>query len=231
MLLTVNEIAKAMDLSCVRTYHTKADIKELVESAIRYKTGQVSVLQWHLPLVKDMVKTHAEIHVVGNVSFPSGSDSASLKVIQTKEMVATGCDEVDMVINVGKLRSGDFAEVEEEIKLVVGAADGLPVKVILELPYLNAKEIEAGCEMCIRAGATFVKTGSGWVEKGTTVEDIKFLKSIVGDRIKIKAAGGIRDLDTLVGMYREGASRFGVNLKSGKSILDECNARGGSVTY
>ncbi len=230
MILTVKDIAQMMDLSCVRTYNTKEDIVDLVLNAQQYETGQVSVLQCFIPLTRQLLKDTPTIKVVGNVSFPSGSNSTTLKVVQTTEMVLAGCDEIDVVMNVGMLRSGEFAEVEVDIKAVIQAASGLPVKVIIERPYLTLDEVKTACEICIDSGATFVKTGTGWADKGTTIEDIHYIKSIVGERIKIKASGGIRDLETLVAMYRAGARRFGVNLKSGKSILDECIALGGSIS-
>lgn len=230
MILTVREIAQMMDLSCVRTYHNKEDIVDLVRKAQQYEAGQVSILQCFIPLTRKLLKDTPTIKVVGNVSFPSGSDSTTLKVAQAREMAAAGCNEIDVVMNVGMLRSGELAEVEADIKAVIQAASGLPVKVIIERPYLTLDEVKTACEICINSGATFVKTGTGWADKGTTIEDIHYIKSIVGERIKIKASGGIRDLDTLVAMYREGARRFGVNLKSGKSILDECLALGGKIS-
>ncbi len=231
MIFTVKNIAQMMDLSCVRTYNTKDDIADLVRNAQQYETGQVSVLQCFIPLTKQLLKSTPTIKVVGNVSFPSGSDSTTLKVAQTKEMVQAGCNEIDVVMNVGLLRSGEFAEVKSDIVAVIEACSGLPIKVIIERAYLSLDEVKAACEICIDSGATFVKTGTGWADKGTTIEDIQYIKSIVGNRIKIKASGGIRDLETLVAMYREGARRFGVNLKSGKSILDECLAMGGSISF
>ncbi|MHC1784213.1 MAG: deoxyribose-phosphate aldolase [Anaerolineaceae bacterium] len=221
MTLTVYDIANMIDLSCVRTNSKKSDIDDLVENAIRYRFGQVSIMQSFIPEVKKMLQGHPGIHLVGNVSFPSGSDATAVKVFQAGEMVAAGCDEIDMVLNVGKLLSGEFAEVEQDVAAVVKAAGGLPVKVIIEISYLNQREVEFACETAIKAGAAFVKTGTGWADKGTTVEDVKLVKSIVGDRIKIKASGGIRSLATLLEMYKHGACRFGVNLKSGKSIIAE----------
>ena len=229
MKLTVNEIAGMIDLSCVRTYSSRQDILELVENAKNFNFGQVSVMQCFLPLTKELLKGFPGIHIVGNVSFPSGSDTTTVKVFQAREMVAAGCDEIDMVLNVAYLRSGMDAEAAEDLKAVIAAAGGLPVKVIIEVSYLTPAEVERACRICVDCGATFVKTGTGWAEKGTTVEDIKLIHSIVGDRIKIKASGGIRNLDTLLEMYRYGARRFGVNLKSGLAIIEECLARGGSV--
>lgn len=231
MLLTVNDIAQMIDLSCVRTNCCEKDITKLVENARKYKIGQVSVMQCFIPHVKKLLKNDPDIKTVGNVSFPSGSDSTSLKIEQTKEMISEGCDEIDMVINVGKLLSGNYSEVEEDVRVVVEAANKLPVKVIIETPYLNRNEIEKACEISINSGAAFVKTGTGWAQKGTTVDDVKLIKSIVGDRIKIKASGGIRDLKALVEMYKFGARRFGVNLISGEKILDECIKNAGSITF
>jgi deoxyribose-phosphate aldolase len=162
--------------------------------------------------------------VIGNVSFPSGSDTTSVKVFQAKEMVAAGCDEIDMVINVGMLRSGLLNEVEQDVCAVVEAAHPLPVKVIIEIMYLTQDEVKQACEIVVRSGAAFVKTGSGWTPRGTTLQDVQLVKSIVGERIKIKASGGIRSLEDLVAMYRAGARRFGINLKSGIEIVQACLA-------
>ncbi|NLH97830.1 MAG: deoxyribose-phosphate aldolase [Clostridiaceae bacterium] len=229
MVLTVRDIAQMFDLSCVRTNSNEADIKALAENARRYDCGHVSVMQCFVPGIKELLSDRPDIKVIGNVSFPSGSDSTSVKVFQAVELRDAGCDELDMVINVGKLLSGRYREVEDDVRAVVEAADGLPVKVIIEVSCLGRKEIEMACEISIRAGAAYVKTGTGWMPGGTTTEDIKLIRSIVGDRIKIKASGGIRTLDTLLEMYRLGVTRFGVNMRSGIAILDECIARGSEV--
>ena len=229
MKLTVKDIAQMFDLSCVRTNSDENDIRALAESARKYDCGQVSVMQCFIPDIKKLLSDRPDIKVVGNVSFPSGSDTTSVKVFQASEMRDAGCDEIDMMLNVGKLRSGRYKEVEDDVKAVVDIVNGVPVKVIIEVSCLNEKEVEKACEISINAGAAFVKTGTGWMPKGTTIEDVRLIKSIVGDRIRIKASGGIRDLDTLVAMYRMGVTRFGVNMRSGIAILDECIARGGEV--
>jgi len=231
MKLTTQEIAQMIDLSCVRTTSSKSDIEEMAAAARKYQFGQVSVLQCFIPYTRQLLQGAENIHLVGNVSFPSGSDSTTVKVAQAKEMVAAGCDEIDVVINVGKLRSGALSEVEADLKAVVEAVRPLPVKVIIEVMVLTPKEIELACQICLRVGATFIKTGTGWAQRGTTVEDVRMIKATVGERAKIKASGGIRNLDTLVELYRAGARRFGVNLKSGIEILEECIARGGVVEF
>lgn len=229
MLLTVKEIAKMIDLSCVRTISSKMDIEAMAAAAQKYNFGQVSVTQCYIPYTKQLLMNDPQIHVVGNVSFPSGSDSTSLKVLQAKEMLAAGCDEIDVVMNIGMLKSGDLAEVESDVRAVIDTVRPLPVKVIIEIMYLTPNEVKQACEICLRTGAAFVKTGTGWADRGTTVEDVRLVKSYVGESIQIKASGGIRNLDLLIKMYQAGARRFGVNLNSGIKIVEECLALGSGI--
>lgn len=225
MRLDASDIARMIDLSCVRTTSSRSDIDTMVQAASRYGFGHVSVLHCFIPYTKQLLTSTPGVFLVGNVSFPTGSDSTSLKVSQAQELVAAGCDEIDMVINVGKLRSGELAEVEEDVRAVIATVNPIPVKVIIEIMVLNATETAQACAICLRAGAAFIKTGTGWAERGTTVQDVRLVKSLVGDRIQIKASGGIRSLDTLLEMYAAGARRFGVNLKSGIQIMEECLAQ------
>ena len=230
MGITAPEIAKMIDLSCVRTWSDRADIEEMVNAAITYGFGQVSVLHCYIPYTQQLLGGHEGIRVVGNVSFPSGSDSTTLKIAQAQEMLAAGCGEIDMVMNIGRLKSGEFSEVEEDVKAVARVVAPLPLKVIIELMYLTHAQVEQACRICVESGAAFVKTGTGWANRGTTLEDVKLVKSFVGDRIKIKASGGIRDLATLLEMYRAGARRFGVNLKSGIEIVQQAIAAGDVIS-
>ena len=196
----------------------------MVNAARKYGFGQVSVMQCFIPYTKELLKDAPDVRLIGNVSFPSGSDSTSIKVAQAKEMIAAGCDEIDMVMNIGKLRSGELEEVEKDVRAVVETVSPIPIKVIIEIMSLTPEETKQACDICLRTGATFVKTGTGWANRGTTLEDVRLVKSFVGDRIKIKASGGIRDLKMLVEMYKAGARRFGVNLRSGIQIVEECMA-------
>ncbi len=229
MKLIASDIARMIDLSCVRTTSSKADIETMVEAAGRFGFGHVSVLQCFIPYTKQLLAAVPGVFLVGNVSFPSGSDSTSIKIAQAKQLAASGCDEIDMVMNIGKLRSGDLAEVEEDVRAVIAAVDPIPVKVIIEIMVLTPEETAKACTICLRSGATFVKTGTGWAERGTTVEDVRLVKSFVGDRVKIKASGGIRSLDSLVEMFAAGATRFGVNLNSGIKIVEQCLSQGSTV--
>jgi deoxyribose-phosphate aldolase len=222
MLLTAKEIARMIDISCVRTTSSKADIEKMVTAARQYGFGQVSVNQCFIPYTRQLLKGNSNVRIVGNVSFPSGSDSTSLKVAQAKELLTAGCDEIDMVMNIGKLRSKELDEVEADVRAVIETVHPVPVKVIIEVMYLTREETEQACGICVRSGAAFVKTGTGWADRATTLEDVRLVKSFVGDRIKIKASGGIRDLDMLTQMYQAGANRFGVNLKSAIQIVVVC---------
>ncbi len=228
MVLTTADVAKMLDLSCVRMHHTADDIHKMVNAAKEYRCGQVSVLQCYIGLTKELLKGDKDIHVVGNISFPSGSDITELKVFHAKQMVKAKCDEVDMVMNINFLKSGMYREVEEDVKAVRKAVGNIPMKVIIESPILDKELIKKACEICMNAKATFVKTGTGWTEP-TTLEQVQYIKSIVGDNIFIKASGGVKNLDLLAEMYRAGARRFGVNLRGGISLLEECKARGGSI--
>ncbi len=230
MQLSSKDIAKMIDLSCVRTTSSLSDIEEMVNAAKQYGFGQVSVMQCFLPHTRQMIQDAPNIRLIGNVSFPSGSDSTSTKVFQAKEMVAADCDEIDMVMNIGKLRSGFLDEVEVDVRSVLEVVKPLPLKVIIEIMVLTEKEVQQACEICARTGAAFVKTGTGWADRGTKLKDVQLIKSFVGDQIKIKASGGIRSVESLVAMYQAGARRFGINLKSGIQILDDIIRRGDQIT-
>jgi len=227
MILKTSDIAKMYDLSCVRMHHTREDMIELIDVAKKYSCGQVSVLQCFLDMSRELLLDRPDIKLVGNVSFPSGSDDYTLKRFQADQMFGK-CDEIDMVMNVNWLKSGMYKEVEADILAVREVVKDKTLKVIIESPILDDKDIAKACEICINAKADFVKTGTGWTDS-TTVEQVKFIKSVVGDAIAIKASGGVADLGMLAEMYQSGATRFGVNLATGIAILEECDSKGGSV--
>ena len=137
-----------------------------------------------------------------------------------------GVDELDMVINIGAAKSGRFDLVEQDIRAVVETAEGrYPVKSILEIAYLTDDEICRASEAAVRAGVTYVKTGTGWANKPTTVDTIRLIRHAIGDSAKIKAAGGVRTLDTMLAMIDEGCDRFGIGLRSIISIMKEVDQR------
>jgi len=220
MKLTGSEIAQLIDLSAVKAENDDKYIESLVRSAKKYNVVAVFSLPSYIQYVHDLLGDDSNILLGGPVGFPSGGSTSDTKIREATELINIGCQELDMVINIGKLISGRYDEVLDDICGVVDTADGLPVKVILECHYLNDDQIRKACDLCIKAGAAWVKTGTGWAPTGATFHNVELIKFHVGDEIGIKAAGGIRDLETLLGMYRFGVRRFGVGLVSGKKILE-----------
>lgn len=155
------------------------------------------------------------------VGFPSGAHRTETKVQEARLLVEDGVQEMDMMVNVGKLKSGDYEYVKTDLRHVIDAVHPLPVKVILEVAYLDSSEIRRACELSVECGADFVKTSTGWADGGVTSAVVELIKKSVGDAIKIKASGGIRSLDTLISMYKRGVSRFGINLDASVAILNE----------
>ncbi len=228
MNISTNEIARMVDISAVRANSDDEAIDELVSCAVQYHCYLVTVLPAQTLRTKALLAEHGHIRLGGNVGFPSGGQTTTIKAAETRELVAMGCDEIDMVIDIAALLSGRHAHVEADIRAVVDAADRHPVKVILECHYLEAAQIYKGCDLAIQAGAAFVKTGTGWAPSGATLENISLIKGHVGDAIQIKASGGIRDADTLLEMHRRGASRFGISTQSAARIFDSLAARSAS---
>ncbi len=224
MQLTLHDVARMMELSSVRTDVDLAEVRELAEQVKKYNCVIAYVLPCYMPELKTLLEDAPEVGIGGTVGFPSGAHATEIKVAETRQCLADGADELDMVINVGLLRSGRLDRVEDDVRRVIDAADGTPVKVILECHYLTDDQIRQGCEICIRTGAAFVKTGSGWADTGATLHNVTLIKSVVGDRARVKASGGVRDLETLVEMHRRGVTRFGVGLAAGVRILEQCAA-------
>lgn len=217
----LNSLPRMIDISAVRTDVTLEEVYNIIEVAKLYRFICVFAMPSYTPLLIKELKDEPDINVGGVVGFPSGADTTSVKVAQAKELLEMGCDEIDMVINVGALKSGNYDYVKEDIKAIVDIAEGKPVKAILEISYLSDEEIAKGSVLAVEAGVTYVKTGTGWGSKPTTAETIKVIKKAIGDRALIKAAGGARTLESVLAMKHEGCSRFGIGLSSAMNILKE----------
>jgi deoxyribose-phosphate aldolase len=229
MQLAVNDLARMMDLSMVKTDSDLNAVGQLAEQARQLNCCCAYVLPCYVSRLNTLLDDAPDVLVGAAVGFPSGAHATEIKAAEARRCVADGAGELDMVINVGMLRSGQYDFVEQDIKAVIDSAGGTLVKVILETHYLTDDEICRASEICVRAGADFVKTGTGWAETGATLHNIALIKSVVGDDAKVKASGGVRDLNTLLEMYRLGARRFGVNMKAGVGILQECGALSGAA--
>ncbi len=230
MLLTPAKLARLIDISAVQAQHGEQEILEMVRNAREHRFIAVHVLPSWVRFLRERLAGEPDILVGAPVGFPSGGHTTAVKVAEARGLVDDGAQELDMVLNIGKLRSGRYEYVEEDIRAVVGAAGQLPVKVILEVHHLGPDEIKRACELAIAAGAAFIKTSTGWAPSGATLETVRLITSFVGSAIRVKAAGSIRDLETVVAMLEMGVARFGVNLHSSIEILRECGSRpGGGV--
>lgn len=217
----LQSISRMIDISGVRADVSLVEIDKIVNTAIEHNFICAFAMPCFTDVLVRKLSNYEDILVGGVVGFPSGADTTSIKVEQAKAMLRAGVDELDMVINVGALKSKHYQMVSDDIKAVIEVSDGKPVKSILEIAYLDDYEIAKASEIAVEAGVAFVKTGTGWANRPTTVETIQVIKSTIGDTAKIKAAGGVRGLDTVLKMIDAGCSRFGLGLYTAIGLMEE----------
>lgn len=161
----------------------------------------------------------------GAVAFPTGSEPIEVKVAMTRHHISVGAAEIDYVININMLKSGDYAHIAEEARQIIEAAQGKPVKAIIEVTILTDEEIVKVSKCLMEAGVDYIKTGTGTKPNPTKVDHIRLIREGVGDGCMIKAAGGVRDLDTVIEMMKLGVTRFGIGWRSADAIIAELNER------
>lgn len=199
------------DHTVLRAYTPSGVVREFCEEAIAHKAAAVCVNPCHVALVHSLLEGTG-VQTATVIGFPLGANKSCVKALETAEAVKDGADEVDMVINIGALREGNLDLVYEDIKAVVDAAAGkAAVKVIIETCYLTDDEKKTACELCVKAGAAFVKTSTGMGTGGATVHDVELLVKAADGRIKVKASGGVDDRKTAYAMLNAGADRLGVS--------------------
>lgn len=224
MKYTLKQVAKTIDHSLLKPEMTRAEVQAGCEIAKKYDVASVCCKPADVPFCVELLKgTDVEVGTV--VGFPHGSSATETKVFETKLAVSQGATEIDMVINIGWMKSGMYAEVQADIEAVVKAAAGKCVKVILENAYLTKEEIAKGSQLVDAAGADYVKTSTGYAPTGATLEDIKIMKDNVSQRVKVKSAGGVRTLDVLLEYLDAGISRTGATTTA--QMLDEFKERFG----
>lgn len=205
-----------IDHTLLKADATVSDIKQLCAEAKAYNFYAVCVNGYFTGLADSELK-NTDIKVCSVIGFPLGAQQTNAKIFEAKQCIADCADEIDMVINIGLLRSGYFDFVEDEIRQVKKVIEDRTLKVIFENCYLTDQEKRIACRLSINAGADYIKTSTGFGTGGATLEDVKLMKQEAGDLIKIKASGGIRDRQTAVEFVRAGASRIGTS--SGIKIL------------
>lgn len=208
---TAAEFAKMLDHTAVRPNTTREDVLRAAKEAAKYGVKSLAVNPPYVKLARAALGD-SDVLVDASVGYPSGAHLARVKIFETEQVVFDGAGEIDMVLNIGALKSGEYLIVEEEIAGVVKAAAGRTVKVIMETCYLTDEEKRTACKLCAGIpGVKFVKTSTGLGPGGATVRDVELMRSIVGDRLGVKAAGGIRTAEDAVAMIRAGATRIGTS--------------------
>lgn len=203
---------KYFDHTLLKPEATNEQIDALCEEARQYDFYSVCVNTCYVSRCYDALRD-TDVKVAAVVGFPLGACTTQSKVFETKEAFMDGASEVDMVLNVGKFRSGDNDYIRDDIRAVAEAAHsfGGIVKVILETCLLSDEEIAEACKLSMEAGADFVKTSTGFSTGGATAEDVALMKKTVGDHLQVKASGGIRDYDQCMKMIEAGADRIGAS--------------------
>jgi len=205
-----NEVASYIDHTNLKADATQEEIGKLCEEAKKFSFATVCVNPANVKLAKQLL-SGSGVGVTTVIGFPLGATTPTVKAIEARDAIANGADEIDMVINVGALKSGNYQLVEDDIKAVREATRGKVLKVILETALLNKEQIVKACQISKLAGADFVKTSTGFGPGGATEEDVRLMRETVGPSMGVKASGGIRTGEDAEGMIRAGASRIGAS--------------------
>lgn len=221
--ITPQQLAKYFDHTQLKAYAAYKDFEVLCEESRRYGFAMVAINPAPVTLCKELLKG-TDVHVGAAIGFPLGQTTIEDKVAETKNAIANGADEIDYVINITQLKEKNYSYIEKEMAGVVEACgSNIISKVIFENCYLTDQEKEELCRIACNVGPDFIKTSTGFGTGGATFEDVALMKRMAGDKVKIKAAGGIRDLETALKMIDLGVSRIGST--ASVRIVDELIAQ------
>ena len=204
-----HQLAQYIDHTALSADKTPADIIQLCNEAKQYGFYSVCLNSAYIPLAKQQL-AGSDVKICTVVGFPLGANLSSVKAFETRASIEAGAREIDMVINVGLAKAGDWDAVKADIQAVLEACQGVLLKVILETCLLSDEEIVKVCEICKALGVDFVKTSTGFNRAGATVEHIRLMRATVGD-FGVKASGGVRDTATALAMIEAGATRIGAS--------------------
>lgn len=221
---TYPDVAKMIDHSLLNPTMTVSDFRAGIELAIAYEVASVCIMPFYLKSCAEML-LGSGVKASTTIGFPHGGHTTEIKRAEALRAIDDGCEELDMVVNVSQVLSGDWEYVEQDIAAVVEVthAAGQKVKVIFENAYLNDQQKIRLCEICTRLGADWVKTSTGYAPSGATSEDLKLMRQHAGEKVQVKAAGGVRDFDTLLQVRELGVTRCGAS-RTGE-ILGEARQR------
>jgi deoxyribose-phosphate aldolase len=216
-------VARVIDHTLLKPEATADQITRLCQEAVRFEFATAFVHPWYVPLAVSLVQG-TTVKVGAPVGFPQGANLTATKRAEAQELLRVGASELDMVINIGALKSRERKAVENDIRAVVEIAHdgGALLKVILETSLLTVDEKILACELAVAAGADFVKTSTGFAGGGATADDIALMRGVVGKRAGVKASGGIRTASDVAAMFDAGANRIGTS--AGVQIVQELGA-------
>lgn len=209
---------KMIDHTVLKADTPLETVKRICDEAMEYGFASVCINPCHVAYCADYLKD-SDVNVCTVIGFPLGANTSATKAFETKDAIANGADEIDMVMNIGALKDKNYDLVRDDVKAVVEAANGILVKVILETCLLTEDEIKKACELCVEAKADFVKTSTGFSTRGATIEDVKIMKAAVQGKAKVKAAGGVRTHEDMVKIVEAGADRIGTS--AGCSLVEK----------
>lgn len=219
--MEIKEILSRIDHTQLKPYCTWGDIDKLCREAIKLKVASVCIPQSYIKRVSEKYGTKLKIATV--IGFPNGYNSTESKIEEVRESIYQGADEIDMVVNIGDVKNGDYKKVEDEIRKIKEICGNKILKIIVENCYLSDDEKIKMCEIVTSSGADFIKTSTGFGSSGANFEDIKLFKEHIGTDVKIKAAGGIRSLADIEKYIELGCHRIGTS--SAMAIVDEYEKR------
>ena len=224
MTWTYLDLSKMIDHSLLNPTLTVADLEAGCELALAYDVASVCILPYYLKRCAELLKG-STVRASTTVGFPHGGHSTAIKLAEARQALADGCEELDMVVNISQVLSGNWDYVRQEIKGVVELAHsaGQKVKVIFENAYLKDEHKIRLCEICGDVRADWVKTSTGYAPSGATMDDLRLMRKHTPSHVQVKAAGGVRDLDTLLAVRALGVSRCGASRT--KEMLDEARRR------
>ena len=221
---TYLDIAKMIDHSLLNPSMTDEELEQGIQVALEYDVASVCIMPYYLKRCAELLKGSA-VNASTTIGFPHGGHTTAIKLAEAKQALADGGQELDMVVNISKVLSGDWDYVRADLEAVVDTvhAEGQKVKVIFENCYLKDEHKIQLCEICGELGADWVKTSTGYGTGGATIEDLKLMRAHSPARVQVKAAGGVRDLDALLEVRAVGVTRVGASRTA--EMLDECKKR------
>ena len=204
-------LAKLIDHTDVRPTATDADIKRLCDEAVKHGFCAVCVQPYFVRLASRLLANESGVKVCTVVGFPFGTNVTDVKVFEAKKAIEDGAEELDVVMNISAVKSGNYAYLEEELNKIMSVAEDTVIKLIIETGYLTVEEMKKVCDIAVKAGVDYIKTCTGFGPRGVSLDDVRLIKEFTGGKVGIKASGGIKTYEQAVSLIEAGATRLGTS--------------------